>query len=343
MKFLVDMTAPKQVLFFNPIIKELNNMGHEVFITTRRYEELNSLQKILGIKTRVIGQWQDTLEGKLLASLDRAEKLTRFIDKKKIDAGISLSSVELPRVMFGLGKPVFIFNDIPTLDSIPLIQSKLSLPLASLVFTPFCVPEEEFRKCGYNGEVVHFPCLDPVLWLKDAKVDKKILEKEGLNTDRKIIFLREAELKSSYLDKHTDIVFKVASKLKKKYPDVLFIAKPRYYSPISSFDNIIQLDTTDIQSVIACSDLLIGGGGTMNLEASYYGVPALYCRPKMATYERWIIKKGLGIKIRAVEGGVREASRILDDGITWKERAKKVFRKQYFPMEKIIKTMERAV
>lgn len=346
-RFIIDETAPKQCLFFRPIAKELERRGHEVLITTRKYHELIKLQDAMDVDAKVIGEWSSGLEGKLEASLERAIRLERFILKNKIDGGISLSSVELARVIFGLNKPLFIFNDIPTLDGVPLVQSRLTLPLASIVFAPFCVPTREYRECGFTGRVVHFPCLDPVVWLKKHKVKKtselNITKDKWNEMGRgKHIFLRESELHASYLDKKKSIVSSIGSKLKKKYPLCQFLVKKRYNTPLLPSEDVREVSGFDIQSYVAHSDLLVGGGGTLNIEAGYYGVPTLYCRPKMATYEKWMIEKGLGIKIRTVEEGVKEASRILEEGITWKERARKVFRRQHFPMKKIIDIMESA-
>lgn len=230
----------------------------------------------------MLGRWEDTLEKKLEASLERSYLLSSFIKRKKIDAGISLSSVELPRVIFGLYKPLFIFNDIPTLDGKPLVQSRLSLPLATIVFAPFCIPKSEYRRCGFTGPIVHFQCLDPFVWLEELKIKTRKQLESFKELDRKCsrmgnlhelgrgkcVFLRFSELKASYLEKSKDLVFPIALELEKKYSNILFLYKERYNAPIPPLENVERISGADIQSYIANSDLFIGGGGCLDKNAS---------------------------------------------------------------------------
>jgi len=337
-KYICDMTAPKQVAYFLPLIKALREKGHKVFVTTREHRELNQLQKEHGIKAWNVGRWADNLEEKLYHSLDRTTRLTDFVLNKGIDAGISLSSVELPRVMFGLDKPLFIFNDIPTLNGVPLMQSRLTLPLASLVFAPFCIPKREFRKTGYTGRVLYYPCLDPLVWLKNMELEP-LNKREG----EKWVFLRESELKASYLYDSKSIVEGIASEIEKKHRGVRFIIKKRYEGPMPDLEYIAEVSGKKLFSFMAESNLFIGGGGTMNVEASYFGTPTLYCRPKTADYEKWIIRKNLGYRVKNVKEGARIANRVLSDPRIEnraRKRAKRVFSRQHFPVEEIIRIME---
>ena len=48
-----------------------------------------------------------------------------------------------------------------------------------------------------------------------------------------------------------------------------------------------------LQHLLAYSDLFIGGGGTINIEATYFGVPVISIRSFISHYDKFLIDKGL--------------------------------------------------
>ena len=214
------------------------------------------------------------------------------------------------------------------------------------------VPRREYRACGFTGKNVHFSCLDPIAWLKDPKLNlgremvsgrvKRVKLPRGIR-----VFLRNSELRASYLEKRRDIVPLIASELDRRYHDVFFMVKRRYNDTLfGDLRKIWVLTTSDIHPYLASSRLLVGGGGTFNIEGGYYGIPTLYWRSRMASYERWMIGKGLGFRARRAKEGVELASKVLEDpsiGIAFRKRARRVFRDQRFPVKEICDRMEKEI
>ncbi len=113
MRFWVDMSTPKEVLFFKGIVKELESRGHSVIVTTRKYGETNDLIDYFGIDAEIIGAHGKTRQGKLHESILRTKGLYDRFKNEEIHNVITLVNPEVCRVAFGLGFPLANFIDIP--------------------------------------------------------------------------------------------------------------------------------------------------------------------------------------------------------------------------------------
>jgi predicted glycosyltransferase len=80
-----------------------------------------------------------------------------------------------------------------------------------------------------------------------------------LDRHRPVVVCRETEWQSTYVE--GDIVGQVAAALQRRHPRWQVISIPRY-RPHPMYD---------VPSLLAQADLFIGGGGTMCIEAAYYG------------------------------------------------------------------------
>ena len=113
MRFWVDMSTPKEVLFFKTIIQELERRGHGVTVTTREYRETNDLIKYFGFDAEVIGAHGKTRAGKLHEGVQRILGLYERFKNEEVDKVITLANPEVCRVAFGFGWPLANFIDIP--------------------------------------------------------------------------------------------------------------------------------------------------------------------------------------------------------------------------------------
>ncbi|UYP01425.1 DUF354 domain-containing protein [Oceanotoga sp. DSM 15011] len=74
---------------------------------------------------------------------------------------------------------------------------------------------------------------------------------------------------------------------------------PRYnsFESVEQFDKnrvkVIENEAVDSTSIAAFSDLFIGGGGTINIEAAYYGTPVISLKPVITLYEDYMLKNEL--------------------------------------------------
>jgi len=329
---LFDITVPQRVLFFKNIIKKLNN----VIVTTRGgegYKEVLELLNLHKIPYILIGKYGgNSLEGKLKTSIKRQDELIEIIKKYNIKTVVSGSVVDASRVGFGLGLKVVNINDMPVksyrfkCENIEPV-TRLTAPLSSVLFKPFVVPDEIFEKLGVcNIKTYNF--LDPLIWLKDFKVNKNYVKSEipQIDESKPIVVVREEEFKASYVKKKYPFLYEVIEELQNW--DINLVIVPRYESKYlkEKFKRAIVLDKAIIlQHLLAKTSLFIGGGGTINIEATYFGVPVISTRSFISHYDKFLIDNGLMWHSNNKEEILDLAKKLI--GVNNKAKAKEVYSK----------------
>ena len=154
MKIWFDILTPKQILFFEPMVKQFQN-SNTVICTTRNYREVNELAKIKKMKMIKVGSHGGSTKiGKLVASLNRGVSLGKIIQRINPDIAISFCSPEASRVAFGLGIRHIAFSDSPHAEAV----MRLSLPFVNKLLIPWIIPKKEFTKYGIgekNLSLIH--------------------------------------------------------------------------------------------------------------------------------------------------------------------------------------------
>ncbi|HXV38313.1 MAG TPA: DUF354 domain-containing protein, partial [Nitrosopumilaceae archaeon] len=146
MKIWFDILTPKQLLFFEPMIKKLEKKN-KLLCTSRKYREANQLAKIRKLNLSIIGKHGggDTFE-KLQSSVDRIKKLSIIVKKFSPDIAISLCSPEATRISHGLGIKHIAFCNAPHAEAV----MKLSIPLIQKLLIPKHIPKGAFTKYGIS-------------------------------------------------------------------------------------------------------------------------------------------------------------------------------------------------
>jgi len=325
LKIWIDLSTPKETLLFNEFIKEFKSRGHEIFLTTRKYAETNSIIKYLGLDAEMVGAHGITREEKMKCAADRLKKLYPIILEQKPDALITFTNPEACRIAFGLGIPIFNFTDMPESDKV----MRLTLPLSTIVFSPFVVTKELIWKY-WDGPTIFYNCLDPIAWMRAIPKPLSVILPE-LNVVRPFIIYRSGETKAAYYEGKDDISVPIVAKLKTLYSSGTFYEVPRYTTH----------DMVDMQSLLAHADLFISGGATMAIEAAWWGTWTIACRPVIATYDKWLEENGLQFRANTVDEGITLATDFLSKngknpnlGLLWK---------QSFPLKAICDKIEEKV
>ena len=309
MNILFDIDMGKWALFFIPIIKNLQKENFKTIITSRGgkdYTELNKILDLYNVEYISIGKYGgNSLEGKLKASLYRQKKLIEIIKKYKINKIVSGCVVDANRVAFGLGIENINFYDMPlksydTNIKKALPQIRLTAPLSTKIFKPFVVPNEIYLRLGLEKtQIIEYNFLDPLIWLKDFKFDKKyvnnLYKKYKIDRNKFTLVVREEEYKSSYVNKKYPFLYKALPKIYKKYNANIIII-PRYESNYLKkefpFAYVIE-EKIILQHLLKDVDLFIGGGGTINTESCLLGTPTISTRSFISHYDKWEIDNNL--------------------------------------------------
>ncbi|ANV98187.1 hypothetical protein BBW65_04965 [Helicobacter enhydrae] len=305
----LDITDPKYVLFFKEMIPYLEGFD-EVLITTRAsdgYSECQRLLDLFGLHYYQVGGYggADKL-GKLQARLERQNGFLQLFERLQIRPSLFVcgASVEGVQTAYGLGIPVINFADTPIAGSAfelskITILSRLTLPLSELVFHPFVVPKECYCALGLEAKrVLAYPFIDVVLWLKGMQAGEDFRTKMNLNPHKPTILVREEEYQAHYVKQKLPIIYESVRLLSRSL-DVQIVIMPRYGSQElqKEFCGISNVHILEEKLEPNCFypyiDLLIGGGGTMNLESCYLGIPTISTRSLFLFHDMYLIQNGL--------------------------------------------------
>ncbi|MDU7692782.1 MAG: DUF354 domain-containing protein [Helicobacter sp.] len=334
MKIWLDITDPKYALFLSPLISELKK-SNELLITSRQdsaYSELASIFELLGIDAFYIGKHGGAnILDKFKARLYRQNEFLNIFKKTFLpDLLITGASVEAAQCAFGCGIKIIHFADTPlagnSLDkSLYTKVARLSLGLSDIIFHPFVVPKEAFLNLGLKeSQVICQDFIDVALWLWDLgedifnnKIDHQkraeFCKKLGLDPDGPIILAREEEFKAHYVGKKYSLFYDALKELK----DYQIILMPRYeIAPLleefNSFKNIRILSEKLLpREFYPFVDLLIGGGGTMNLEAAFLGIPVISVRSLLLFHDVHLMQNNLMHHAKTTNDVVHLASILL--------------------------------
>lgn len=343
LKVWIDILTPKQVLFFQPLIQELEKNGYYTLITSRHYREVELLIKRFNIKADFIGEHGgDNLYQKLIASSKRIIQLAEIVSEKNPNCSISFSSPECARVSHGLGIKHICISDSPHAESV----SKLTIPLSHYLLTPWIIPISEWVKYGISKErIIKYKALDPVVWIKRRKQINRL--ELNLDKSKKTITIRLPEVKASYLlhinkNAYMDLLNKITS----QFINCNIVVLCRYDEQIKEIEAhygsklIIPKNGFDGINLLIHTDVFIGMGGTMNTESALLGIPTISAYPEKSHYvENYLIKKGLIIKPQSIDNMIKTLEKLLENEkykSHLKKKAGNILKRMEDPIVKIL-------
>ncbi len=334
MKIWIDVLTPKQLLFLEPIMKNLGKK-HKILCTTRRYREVDHLIKIRKLKIQTIGKHGGSNNSdKLNANLNRMKGLMPIIEKFRPDVTISSCSPDAARISYGLQIKHVAFSDAPHAEAV----MKLTIPLIQKLLIPWVIPKKEFTKYGILPKnIITYKAIDATLIIsqKPKKNTVPQINKKGRN-----ILFRTHESSASYTKKKIDLVkmIKILASIK----NVNIIVLGRYSDEIAQLAKNLNNQVTilkkpvDSGEILGMTDIFVGSGGTMTAEAALRGIPTLSYNAIPNIIEEYLVRKKLVTRIDKANELDKLILRILNKkSNTLKNRAKKEFKSMENPMKKL--------
>jgi len=349
MKVWLDILSPKQLFLFTSIARKLREAGHDVFLTSRRYVQLDGLIDSVFRGWRIIrvGEWGGgSLEGKLRASIERMKALLDHVINYDPDVCLSSGSPEAARIAYGLKIPHLLISDTPHSP-----VNRLTAPLSEKILTPWIIPLREWAEAGADRRrIKRYKALDPCFWLRDFTPDERVLSELELEEKRYVIF-RMPETQAAYLDARDKDYVRFVEKLVKRVGDLQIVVLCRYREQADLMKGSLGKSVKVVEkllpgaSLIAYSALFIGGGGTMTQEAALLGIPTISIYPgKTPTVLRFLERKRLVLHCGEVEKLSELSHRILGDlekaETSWRHRAKILWRLLEDPLPVVLKEVE---
>jgi len=316
MKAWIDLLTPKQVLFFRPVIEELESRGAEVLATSRRYREISPLAERAGLNLMYVGdRGKKGLEDQLLAATRRQAEIIPIVQAFKPAVAVSIASAVCARVAFGLGIRHVAVNDSPH----SVVAGRLSLPLSHSLLCPWVIPYRAWAPYGIRrNQVTTYRALDPAAWLKREPLGGPVPK---LNKDRKTITVRIQESDAPYLAK-ADMSWtdKLLGSLLDEFHDVNLVALCRYDFQVDEIKRkfgercIVPDEVVSGHDLLKETDLFIGMGGTMNAEAALMGVPTISAFQGSLYTDNYLKSKGLLARALSSEKLIACSKRFMTKG-----------------------------
>ncbi len=274
MKIWFDISNSPHVILFYDLIKDLEQEGHEIVITTRPLANTVDLLDQKKLPYQVIGKhYGKSLIKKIMGFPIRVVQLVKYLKQKNIDIAIGQSSFHLPIVARLLGLP-----SIYTNDNEHAVGNIIAFYCANKILIPANFKLNKYLNYNWvKSKIVYYPGVKEgiYLWIKFQELAiKRSLKTKG---DIKIYIRPEPQTAQYYkgslffLD---DIIIELQEAftvtiLTRNTDQLIHYSNPRFkHSQVPqkplSFDDIAE-DCT----------LFIGAGGSMTREFALLGIPTI--------------------------------------------------------------------
>ena len=296
-----DFENAPQVLVLEPLIRRFQEDGFKTILTARRFSMTVDLCEERGLDVHVIGSGSKSSSriAKISRVLQRAFMLWRLRALRKNKPILGISHASRSQLIAGrlLGVPVIILDDYEHSDQ------RLAR-LAHTIMVPECISEQVWGK--FSSMVVHYPGVKENLYLFRFQASDELPAKILNSKDKVIVLLRpEGRTAHYHSEKSAKLQGKIIELLSER-GDILVIVFPRDDHQKREIEDLFSDGSAEIwfpevmdgPNLIANSDLIIGGGGTMTREASVLGVPSysFFCG-KWGSVDTHLVEEGRLIRI----------------------------------------------
>jgi predicted glycosyltransferase len=303
LRIWVDLANAPQVLFFRPILRELQARGHTLVITGRRFVQTLELARLAGLATTPIGAGYERRRSPLVQRAywwHRVLRLRRFARVGRFDVAASHGSSSQARAAAHVGLPAFVTLDY---EFVELAAFRDAVRL----MVPAALPLEPFTAAGIAPDALRrYPGLKEEVYLAGFRPRDGVRAALGVAEEAVLVTVRPASDTAHYLRARSGLEAALLARLLDR-PGVEVLVLPRSAAQAERFARLGRVHprlrvarvVMDGPSVVAASDLVLGGGGTMTREAAVLGVPAAsYFEGRLGAIDRALVEAGRLVLLR---------------------------------------------
>lgn len=280
MRIWIDLANSPHVLFFAPLIHDMELRGHSVFVTARLLAQTTELAEMYGIEAHVIGaHGGHGTRSKAAANLRRALALRQTARSESVDLAVSHNSYSQVVGARLLGVP-----SVTIMDYEHTPANHVSFRLASRVILPEAIQRDSVRKYGVTSRK-HFsyPGFKEQVYLDDFRPDPlamQHLNREETSGPSAVVAVARPPADFAVYHRFGNPLFVEWLRRAPSDPSVRIIVLPRNEEQRSEIAQLglpwVILPDNAVQgpSLVHASDLVVSAGGTMNREAAVLGIPA---------------------------------------------------------------------
>jgi predicted glycosyltransferase len=272
----IDFENTPHVPFFVPIILDLERAGCEVILTARNFAQTKELVERAGLNAQIIGsEYGNASVRKTFGILTRAVRLAMHVRKyhPSLAVGHGSRGLLLAAKLLGIRSL--------TLYDYEGASVRLFNKLSTYVMTPEVIPFATLASLGLTKEKhLTYPGLKEEVYVSKFAPSDTLLLELGLDSTKIIVTVRPPSETAHYRSDDSFLLFNGIMALLAARSDVQVVLMPRNQSQRSAVERwarhpniVIPTHAVDGLNLLYHSDLVIGGGGTMNREAASLGVP----------------------------------------------------------------------
>ncbi|MCI0512361.1 DUF354 domain-containing protein [candidate division KSB1 bacterium] len=299
MNFWIDICHTPHVLLLAPLVREFEQRGHSVTITTRDVFQTCELLDLQQLRYQIVGKHYGSNKLlKIYGLSNRTFQLMRFARKKNFHLALCAGSPYQAMAANLLKIPFMIINDYEQSSIFKIVGH-----IATRLFFPAYIPDQALQARGIPVEkVIKFPGLKEEVYLADFQPDPQVVTSLGIDLARDLlVVLRPPAAEAHYHNPKSEILMQQILAFFQQAPNIKIVVIPRgktqrqqfldYQAQAGNFgpNLLIPEKAFDTLSLIYYCDLMLGGGGTMNREAIALGVPtySFFCGP-MGEVDRYL-------------------------------------------------------
>jgi predicted glycosyltransferase len=270
MRIWIDLTNSPHVLVMRPVIDKLRERGHDVEVTARDFAQTLGLLERFGIAHTAIGRHRGGRIGAKARGLaERSYALTRWARGRRFDRALGHGSNDITIAAALLRIPSATMFDYEWAT----VQHNVNCRLAEVVVVPDAIPPERLYRYGARKKIRAYPGLKEEYYLADFEPDPGVLDALALKADEPIAVVRTPPAVSLYHRFENDLFAGVLDRLE-TVQTVVLPRTPEQHAELQRHGGFIVPERAiDAQSLIACADVVVSAGGTMNREAVALGTP----------------------------------------------------------------------
>ena len=274
MKIWFDISNSPHINMFFDLIKELENEGHSVIITSRPLANTVALLNQRRLKHTIIGKhYGKSFFKKIFGYPIRVLQLRKFLKTIKPDVAISQSSFHSPVVARLLGIPSIFMNDNEhAMGNIPafLCATKILIP-------EFLNIKKIQRQCLNRNKIILYPGVKEGIYLWQRYLPNISLVQPAV-IQRKHIYIRPEPRTAQYYKGEINFLDDLIINLKEIFNLIILTRDEEqlnyYQTEIFSGVHVPDIPIMFTEIVNDCL-LFIGAGGTMTREMAVIGVPTI--------------------------------------------------------------------
>jgi predicted glycosyltransferase len=279
MRIWIDLDNSPHAHFFSPLVSRLEEAGHEVLITVRRFGQVEEIAQSHGLRYVVVGshrtpRWFLT---RAMATIVRGFQLALYALRARPAIAVSHGSRAHVLASWLLRIPVLAIYDYE------FVSSGLFSRMATRILLPEAIPSTTLESEGVNmSKVIRYPGFKENVYLSGLRISASVLDELELDPRRIIITVRPPATWAHYHNAHSEVLFRTLVARLRVEQDAQIIVLPRTRDQGEELKNSYGMRSppfrfpehaVDALSLMAYSDAVLSGGGTMAREAAILGTP----------------------------------------------------------------------